>query len=701
MRIRSRFVLASLLCCLAASGRAQQATDPDQPATTVTGQVEVTTSRIPEPVEPVPAEITVISGDELEARGVHDMAGALGLVAGVTVAPGGEAGPAGFVPELWGLREIDAFLLVVDGVPWGGAFNPAVTGVSLENVERIEVLRGAAPVMYGATAFSGVIHVIHRAAGEGGRSGRVWAGSHSSGGASATLALGAGGDVKQSLTVDAESVGYADDRASLDQGHALYRAAGVGMGGTWRFDVDALLQRQEPNSPHARGNAVTILDPRIPLDANHNPSDAKIDHDRFAVTGGFERPAAGGSWSTTLALTHTKRDTVRGFIRRDDISGAPDVVADGFRQDATFTDLYLDSHLAWGAGSPLRLILGIDELYGKGEQASDNFEYEVRLDGRGVPSSRSLHIDESTDLDDKRDFLGLYGQAEWQPNDAFQLVGGLRVNRTHETLEGGADADGVEVEGGHDSKSETKTSGVVGASWRFLAMNDDGVWLFGDYRHSYKPAAIDFGPEAEADILEPETSNSVEVGLKGSLLDRHLTWQAVVFDMRLENLLMPQDGGLINGGKQRFKGYEVEASWRILDDITWQGAAGWHDPKFENFVQFFDPGVPTQLRGHRPELAPKRLWSTGLTWAPAAGFNAHAAYEWVGDRFLNRRNTVLAPSYSEWGAGIGYRFARWEVRLDGENLGDERPAVSESELGDAQFYRLPARELRLNASARF
>ena len=58
-------------------------------------------------------------------------------------------------------------------------------------------------------------------------------------------------------------------------------------------------------------------------------------------------------------------------------------------------------------------------------------------------------------------------------------------------------------------------------------------------------------------------------------------------------------------------------------------------------------------------------------------------------------------AYTEWGAGIGYRFPRWEIRLDGDNLGDERAAVSESELGDAQFYRLPARSLRLTASARF
>ena len=57
------------------------------------------------------------------------------------------------------LREVDAFLLVVDGVPWGGAFNPDLPTIDLRDVERIEVIRGAAPVMYGASSFTGVIHV--------------------------------------------------------------------------------------------------------------------------------------------------------------------------------------------------------------------------------------------------------------------------------------------------------------------------------------------------------------------------------------------------------------------------------------------------------------------------------------------------------------------------------------------------------------
>ena len=56
---------------------------------------------------------------------------------------------------------------------------------------------------------------------------------------------------------------------------------------------------------------------------------------------------------------------------------------------------------------------------------------------------------------------------------------------------------------------------------------------------------------------------------------------------------------------------------------------------------------------------------------------------YVGERFLNKRNTALAPAYTTWSAGIGYRFEAWEIRLDGENLNDTRPPVAESELGDA------------------
>jgi iron complex outermembrane recepter protein len=136
---------------------AQTAPPPPQRET-----IEVTATKIAEDVTLVPQSITIIDGDEIRARGANDLTSALALTAGVSISPGGDGGPAGSVPEMWGLREVDAFLLVVDGVPWGGAFNPDLPALDLTDVDRIEIVRGAAPVMYGATSFTGVIHVIHR-----------------------------------------------------------------------------------------------------------------------------------------------------------------------------------------------------------------------------------------------------------------------------------------------------------------------------------------------------------------------------------------------------------------------------------------------------------------------------------------------------------------------------------------------------------
>src|SRR4051794_1523672 len=77
--------------------------------------IEVTATRSPEDPQTVPAAIEVFSGDELSAGGARDLRGALILATGVDIARGGDAGPASSVPEFWGLKEFDAFLLVVDG----------------------------------------------------------------------------------------------------------------------------------------------------------------------------------------------------------------------------------------------------------------------------------------------------------------------------------------------------------------------------------------------------------------------------------------------------------------------------------------------------------------------------------------------------------------------------------------------------------
>lgn len=691
---RLALLLLTAAVLIPAPSRCAEPDDSEAPKVTET--IQVTATRVPEDVEAVPASVTIITGDELRARGVTDLPNALALVAGVSAAPGGDGGPAGSVPEMWGLRELDAFLLVVDDVPWGGAFNPALTTLDLTGVDRIEVMRGAAPVLYGATSFVGVIHVIHRHAGDGERSARVWGGSHDSYGASVSIPLPSAGGFQQSLILDGENRGFKDERTGYERGHVLWR----GRSGGFRVDFDGTVVNQDPASPHIRqGSGLT---PLIPLDANHNPGEAAIDEDRFHLSTGYDRSLGSASWSTTLALTRSEKDTLRGFLTGVSTS------ARGYEQDLSTDDAYFDSHLVFHPSTNVQLIAGLDHLFGRAEAVSEDFNYTVPLGG-GAPDVSVVPRLNRFEMEDERNFSGLYLQAEWNPTPRWRVQAGARLNHTQEDREAGeeplsGEEEGEEEEEGTDRKTVTRGSGSVGVSWLAWQQDENGLWLYADWRNAYKPAALDFGPEAEAEILEPETAESWEAGVKSRLLGGRLDWDASVFRMDFENLVVPQAVNglprLVNAGAERFEGWELEASLRMTADLVGRVAYSYHDARFQDYVRDFD-GVATQLRDKRLEMSAHDLAGAELVWFPSEGFNGSVRADYIGNRFLNKRNTALAEPFTVYSAALGYRFPRWDVQLVGANLTDERDPVAESELGDGQYYRQTARSYRLSWGIRF
>ena len=699
--LRSRTRLACVLWVgLGATGLEAQEAQELEP-------VEVTTAKVPLPLRDVAATITVVTGEELQARGAYDLRTALSLVAGVDIAPGGDGGPASSVPALWGLREFDAFLLVVDGIPWGGAFTPALATLDVANVERIEVLKGAAPVSYGATSFVGVIHVIHYQPGQGPARVEAGVGSRGSGRIAATMPLSdANAPWRQSLLFDADTVELSGDRTGWDRAHVLYRGAGKVGDGELTFDADGSFVNQDPASPHPREGRE--LSPRVPIDANNNPRGAQQDEDRGQLAFGYALATGLGDWSTRLAYARSSAENVRGFLRADFAEDGIEHNADGFHQDVDRTEIYFDSHFATPLADRATLVWGLDYLYGRGEQDSDNFEYAVLPNGRNAPDWRSLHIDETTHLDDKRNFLGVYGDLEFAITEAWRLELGLRFNHTNEKTRGvETDLTGDEPEiadSGRDERSDNRLAGAFGTSYRFFEDGRDFLVGYLNYRDAFKPAVVDFGPEAEFEILKPEDAQSAEIGVKGRHLDGHLEWDLSVFRMNFRNLVVSQevDGlpGLTNAGKEKFKGAETEVRWNFGDGFSVLGTYAYHDARFDDYVQDFD-GVPTQLDGNLLEMSPQHLGSIGLMFTPPQGFRAYAVAQYVGKRWLNKRNTAIAEDYTTFDAGFGYAWDRWEVRVDGYNLSDRRDPVAESELGDAQYYRLPARQYWLSARYAF
>ncbi|TXH04780.1 MAG: TonB-dependent receptor [Nevskiaceae bacterium] len=703
--------MKSKLAIVAAAAVVTQAYAAEPEATDLP-MVQVTATRQAEPVDDVPASISVIGGDELRRRGANDLRTALGLVAGVEGTPGGDAGPAGAVPAIWGLREADAYLLVVDGVPWGGAFNPATPSLDLTGVERIEILRGAAPVMFGATSFSGVIHVIHYAAGKTPATASFSGGSYGSYGAALTAALPKLGGYSQSLTANVEKRGDAADRSDFHRYHALYRGAADLGAARFHVDGDVSVLPQKPNGNLLLRDGGT-LHTELPVNANYNPDGNKLNQERYHLVTGLDGDAGLGHWATTLAFTRTLDNINRGFLRGNVFANPPDdgvgdgLQADGYSQKRGVTDVYFDAHVDTHPLSNFNLTYGIDYLHGRGAEHAVNYGYCIDASGHEYACAGAHGQDEIVRSDDTRHFLGLYAQTDWTPSELIDVIAGLRLNHTRESATGTAlDNTGAVTFDGSDSRHNTRLSGVLGTSFHVWKQGRDELTLYADYRNSYKPLAVDFGPEAEVQVLKPETADSYEAGAKTQLLDGRVDVDASVFRMDFRNSLTYQDDGTgnivrANGGKLRFQGFEIESRVELVEHLRLAAHYAYHDARFVHFTR--DNGASAD--GNRVEMSPYQTGGLGLIYAAPQGFNASLVADYAGPRKLNKSNTVKAGGYTTLDAALGYDFGRWALHLNGYNLSNRRDPVAESELQEsvtvthtAGYYRLPARSVMAGVS---
>jgi iron complex outermembrane receptor protein len=356
------------------------------------------------------------------------------------------------------------------------------------------------------------------------------------------------------------------------------------------------------------------------------------------------------------------------------------------------------------------VVAGIDHLHGEGSARGGDFDYRVDLAGAAPPAGLLGPVPEDDQVEDRREFTGLYGFVEYMPSRALRFEGGLRLNRTMEEREDPREK-GTKPPGEADAgeREDVRLSGTAAVEWTAWSRERESLRVFADYRDAFKPAAFDFGigegeGGEEEGLLLPETAQTFEVGLRSRLAGGRVGLEVSGFWMDFHNLVIATavNGvpALRNSGVNRFKGIEAEMEWKPLGDLLVRGAYSLHDARFRDSVQVFG-GVPTQLAGKRLEMSAHHMAGASLAWAPEHGLVASADVQYVGSRFLNKRNTALAAGYTELSAGLGWRAGRLEVRLDGRNLTDERPPVSESELGDAQYYLLPSRRVDIAARLRF
>ena len=123
--------------------------------------IVVTATRSPLAASRAPASVSVINGDQLRREGITTVLDALRQVPGIAVVQTGSYGGATSLFIRGGESKFAKVL--IDGVPVndaGGAFD--FSTLSTDNLDRIEIVRGPASVLYGSDAMAGVIQLFTR-----------------------------------------------------------------------------------------------------------------------------------------------------------------------------------------------------------------------------------------------------------------------------------------------------------------------------------------------------------------------------------------------------------------------------------------------------------------------------------------------------------------------------------------------------------
>jgi vitamin B12 transporter len=574
----------------------------------------------------VARSVTVLEGATLRAAGVTFVTDALRAVPGLAVVRGGSWGAATSVFLRGG--ESDHVLVLVDGVQMnqpGGAFD--FSGLTLENVERIEVVRGPASSLYGSDAMAGVIHIITRT----GRGAPAWEASARAGGfgrreASLQVA-GGGGDAGWSFSL------------------ARYRTDGI-LPQNNAFDNTVLSAnvRLAPSASTRAGVALRVADRTF-----HFPTDgggAITDLNAFTFTD-----------ETSLALHASRfvsdRLELRGAVSLARNGGGTDDRADSPGDTlGAYAFASLDQVERATADVRAGLTLGwVASTVGLEVERQRQRSFSESLSQWGPSTGRSDH--ERTNRAGYTHFTGARGP--------LAFAAGARVEDNERF--GRSATWNVEAAWRPAAGTRVRASAGRGVKEPTFFENFAEGWVRGN-------------PE-----LEPERAHSLDAGVEQALAGGRLSLAVSLFRQRIEDLIeyvahpsSPFDPNYVNVGAAVARGLEADASVRLggfSGGLAWSWLAtevvrgGGDEGEGADFL----PGSrllrrPDHTLGAHASLA----WSAGVVRADArvvGGRDDRDFSTWPARRVVLPRHATV-----DLAAEVPVRGARLVLRA--ENLLDAR-----------------------------
>jgi vitamin B12 transporter len=467
-----------------------------QPDTFRLGEIVVTAGRLPIRLADAPGSITVLSRVDLQNRGIRYAADALRLVPGTAVVQGAGAGALTSVFMRGG--ESDYVQVLVDGVQVndpGGAFDWA--HLRTEDIERIEVLRGPASVLYGSDAVSGVVQIFTRAGGAPRIDMSVTTGLGSRRGPDPTGTNRTYG-VDASLTGSTAVTALHGTRLSYGV-HAAQHASNGLYALNSSYDNTNLSGRLQLVAPRADAAVTT----RIAVNEHHYPTDGGGNvNDRNQFSTGDTRSMGFDAGYRILSALELRvlATTHASDGRTDDPPDGPD--------DGMYWSTSAQSRRKLDARANVRLPRGTVVTAGAER------EWQAGLTAYESVSSWGTWQDES---DENRRNTGWFAQLHTAPLRGIAATIGGRID--------------------DNEQFGTFRTGRAALNWSPAA----GARLHGAFGTAFKEPTFfeNFatGYARGNPDLEPEQARSWEAGAEYSLVAGRVTVAATWFDQRFRNLI--------------------------------------------------------------------------------------------------------------------------------------------------------------------
>ncbi len=472
--MRASHLIAAAVAAMPAALAAQE----DEPL--VLEEILVSGGRTPIGVDEIGRAYTVLTREQLEARGDRYVADALRSVPGVSVTRGGSTG--GFTEVRIRGAEANQALVLIDGMEVA----PAATGalefgtLQVANIERIEVIRGPQSSLFGSNAAAGVISIVTR----GGRRETVDFSASVEGGSDGTTAVSAfvGG-------------GGADWDGAVSA--SLRRAAGYNIA-TGTDDREGELDGDTNITLDAKANWDVSEDLRLGTALRFVDRETEFDPQLFP----FPADATSGLVVDGDNVTEQRDIAVSGFARYE-------MLGDALVHEARveYTDNRTDS-LADGALSFRSESRRIEA----GLQSSYAFDLGPVSSLATAGMEVEHEINEATTGEQTRTLFGVVGEYRATLFRDFDLQAGLRYdfNDAFEDALTFSVAGSYRIEG-----TGTRLHASVGRG----VVNPTFIEQFGFF-----PGSFVGNPD-----LEPERTFQWDIGVEQTLFDGRLVMDATYF----------------------------------------------------------------------------------------------------------------------------------------------------------------------------